>query len=157
MILTLLIVFLLGCIGSLYYQQTTNKQSIPNLFGYKILNVVTASMEPTIKMGDSILIKSTNEVNVKDIITFRQGNSYVTHRVVYKEGDQFITRGDNNSGDDKAIKTIKDVEGKYVRSLPSFLRLSSFLKTREGVIAIIGIPVLLILILAMLGTRNKEQ
>ncbi len=114
-------------------------------------------MEPTIKMGDSILIKSTNEVNVKDIITFRQGNSYVTHRVVYKEGDQFITRGDNNSGDDKAIKTIKDVEGKYVRSLPSFLRLSSFLKTREGVIAIIGIPVLLILILAMLGTRNKEQ
>ena len=38
-------------------------------------------MEPTLKIGDYILIHKTDNYKVGDIITYKEGNSYITHRI----------------------------------------------------------------------------
>ena len=91
------------------------KEDYANVFGYALLEVVSGSMEPTIKIGDLIVI-DTNEKNYKkdDIVTFRDVNgSFVTHRIIVIDKNQIVTKGDaNNSKDDGAIDRSKIV-GKY--------------------------------------------
>lgn len=64
------------------------------LGGFRIFKVKSDSMNPTLKYNDFILVKKTNEINEKDIITFRVENNYLTHRVVAKVDDTIITKGD---------------------------------------------------------------
>ena len=63
--------------------------------------------------GIRIVPKSENEVNEGDIITFKQDNLLIVHRVVEKgidnQGVYFITKGDNNSLSDGKIR-FKDIE-----------------------------------------------
>ena len=58
--------------------------------------------------GVGIKPKSEDELNVGDIITFRQDGNLIVHRIVEKgideEGWFFITRGDNNNINDGKIR-----------------------------------------------------
>lgn len=54
------------------------------VLGYKPLVVISPSMSPTIPSGSVIVIKKSNFNKVKegDIVTFRDGQSTVTHRII---------------------------------------------------------------------------
>lgn len=83
--------------------------------GYSILEVVTGSMEPTIHIGDFIVI-NTKETNYQesDIITFYDvDGSFVTHRIVSINENVMVTKGDNNNTEDEPTTTDKIV-GKYL-------------------------------------------
>lgn len=58
--------------------------------------------------GVGIKPKSEDELHVGDIITFRQDNNLIVHRIVEKgideEGWFFITKGDNNNINDGKIR-----------------------------------------------------
>ena len=82
-------------------------------FGIKVATVLTGSMEPTIMTGDSIIIKESDKYIVNDIVTYKKGNAYVTHRIVAIKGDTVITKGDANDIEDPPIK-MDDIIGKYV-------------------------------------------
>ena len=47
---------------------------IPSLFGYKVLQVMSGSMDDVFSVGDVILIKETRQEEIKkgDIITFKK-------------------------------------------------------------------------------------
>ena len=71
----------------------------------------TGSMLPFLDKGANGIIvapKSEDEVNVGDIITFRQDSKLIVHRVVEKgedaEGTYFITQGDNNTYPDGKVR-----------------------------------------------------
>ena len=68
---------------------------IPGLFGIRPYVVYSGSMEPEIPTGAVVFTKE-GEFSPKkgDIITFHNGDTVVTHRVVKKEKDIFITKGD---------------------------------------------------------------
>lgn len=90
------------------------KEDIVKIFGNSCLIVVTGSMEPTIHMKEFILIKEMEEYEINDIVTYKnKENSFVTHRIIEKNGDTIITRGDNNTINDEAI-SIQDIEGKVI-------------------------------------------
>jgi signal peptidase I len=73
-----------------------------------------SSMWPTLHKGDLVLLKGVDgmeDLQVGDIIAFRQERGFSIHRVVNIEGEMITTRGDGNFGDDPPI-TIDDVMGK---------------------------------------------
>lgn len=52
--------------------------------GFKILNILTGSMTPTMPVNTVVVVKKIpiNQVELGDVITFKMGDSNVTHRVV---------------------------------------------------------------------------
>ena len=55
-------------------------------------------MAPLIKTGDMILVESVpvQEIACGEIVIFKNDSDLLTHRLVCKEGDLFITKGDAN-------------------------------------------------------------
>ena len=74
-----------------------------NIIGYSMFEVVTGSMEPTLNVGDLIIIKKENNYKVNDIITYRSDDDFITHRIVRIDEKYFYTRGDANNSDDNKI------------------------------------------------------
>ncbi|NLD26911.1 MAG: signal peptidase I [Acholeplasmataceae bacterium] len=90
-VLTLLLI-LLGI-------KANQEKNIVTIFGYSYSVVATDSMEDTIMVGEILTIKSVpfSEVDRGEIIVFWSGakQAYIVHRVIDKQGDKLITKGDN--------------------------------------------------------------
>ena len=67
-----------------------------NFFGYSLFEVQTGSMHGTIEAGDWIIVQATKDVERNDIITYKHGKDFVTHRVVEKYKGSYVTKGDAN-------------------------------------------------------------
>lgn len=54
------------------------------------------SMYPLIKDGDSIPVNfiKADKVKVGDIVAFRRGNTTIVHRLIKRDGTEFIEKGD---------------------------------------------------------------
>lgn len=75
--------------------------------GYKLVYIESGSMEPTINKGSFIILRKCEyeDVEEKDIITFKTENGYVTHRLIgvdkeaLRDGCEayLITKGDANN------------------------------------------------------------
>lgn len=108
------------------------KKDLISLNGYAILEVISGSMEPTIKIGDLIVI-NVNEKTYKkgDIVTFYdEENSFVTHRIISIDNTkkEMVTKGDNNNADDGPTKTTKIV-GKYICKFSGLGKILSTLRS----------------------------
>ncbi len=109
----LIIVFLAALLISFVVIKIND--GMPTMFGYSIQRVSSGSMEPELQVGDLIFskdVKSPDEINVGDIVTFKGDADFdfkkVTHRVIEvpaaKNGERFfITKGDANKADDGEI------------------------------------------------------
>lgn len=93
-------------------------KDIADFGGFAILEVVSGSMEPTIHIGDLIIIDTKANLYQKDdIVTFYDENgSFVTHRIVSINENEMITKGDNNNTEDEATDVSKIV-GRYVTKI----------------------------------------
>ena len=98
--------------------------------GFAILEVVSGSMEPTIHVGDLIIIDTKeNNYQENDIVTFYDvDNAFVTHRIISINGKEMITKGDNNNTLDEPTKTDKLV-GKYIFKISGVGKLLSAFKS----------------------------
>ncbi len=95
------------------------KKDYTNIFGYTIFEVASGSMSDTINIGDIVIVKINSSFEEKDIITYKYNNEFITHRVISKEKNKIITKGDaNNSKDNpieydmvigKVVKVIKNI------------------------------------------------
>lgn len=91
--------FLTYCYFSLYVL----KSDYVNIFGYTFFEVGSGSMSPTILSNDVIVVKLNENYQTNDIVTFRYGDSIVTHRIVKINGDKIITKGDANNIRDLSV------------------------------------------------------
>ena len=98
------------------------KKDYANVFGYTYFVVATGSMSGTIEVNDIIFVKITKDAKVNDIITFKnKDGSLITHRLVSKNGDKYITKGDVNNVSDEEISKDQMV-GRVVNVVsPSFI------------------------------------
>lgn len=81
----------------------------------QIYTVKTGSMEDNIHVGDYILILKKNDYKIGDIVTFKSGGGFITHRIIDINGDEITTKGDaNNIKDDSITKDI--IVGKVIIS-----------------------------------------
>ena len=114
----LVIVTIMLIIGFYYiYQIKVIQKDYANLFGYTFFEVATASMSPTIEVGDVVIVELTKEVKENDIIVYQDGDSIITHRLITKKDDELIAKGDANNSDDKPIKEDM-LLGKVIRIVP---------------------------------------
>ena len=79
----------------------------------EIYKVKTGSMEDGIHTGDYILIYKKNNYKVGDIVTFKKEGYHVTHRIIKKNGNKVITKGDANNTPDEEIK-VSSIVGKVI-------------------------------------------
>jgi len=76
------------------------------------------SFNDGLEVGDMIVVLNTNNFNVGDIVIFNTDyRKYpIIHRVYSIDGNDFLTKGDNNSGPDSFTKT--KIHGKAVLKIP---------------------------------------
>ena len=129
-----------------------------SIFGYRAYTIVTGSMEPTIAVGQTVIVKDVDPSTLKvgDIITFISRDAEIfgyanTHRIMSitkdEEGnDCFITKGDANPSEDMLYVYPSEVQGKVVfflgASLHTFL---AFLHTKLGFFLVIVCPIMIVL------------
>lgn len=119
----------------------------PNLFGYQLKMVLSGSMEPEIQTGSVIAIKpSSDETHYKkgDVITFEaEDGKLITHRIVQIKGDgeQYITKGDNNNGPDVDPVLSQNIVGKYTGfAVPYVGYVIHFANSKQGAVWMFIVP-----------------
>ena len=90
-----------------------------SFFGYSLFEVQTGSMSGTIEAGDWIVVKYDRNIEVDDIITFKQNVEFITHRVIESYNGTYITKGDVNNTEDEPISK-EQIVGEVVKILPGF-------------------------------------
>jgi signal peptidase I len=113
-----LILALLVALGTIWIQRI--KGETPNLLGFQLYVVETGSMEPTLPVGSTILVRAlgSNETpKVGDVITYNHLTAAVTHRIVsIATGDDGVTRyqtkGDNpENSEDPWLVNLEEIRG----------------------------------------------
>ena len=124
---------------------------LPITGNYKIMTVISGSMQPAIKMGSVVIVKPASDYQIGDVITFGPYSKTkvpTTHRIydIKVEGGQpvYITKGDvNNAPDSREIKK-SDIVGKVLFSVPYMGYAVEFAKKPIGFALIIIIPAAII-------------
>lgn len=127
-----------------------------SLFGFRIYRVISGSMQPALQIGDVIIIKKANNYAEKDIITYDNGLTTITHRIKSIDGDEIITEGDANDAPDKPI-TKDRILGKYFFRISTF-SVFSIMLTGKTIYLIMLLVLFAILLFAISDrvTRNLE-
>lgn len=151
-VLNLLLTVLVVCVCSLAALNYFSAPQRAGLLGYRGYTVISGSMEPTLKVGDYIIVKSKpfEQVQDKEIISFKQENVLVTHRVMQHVGDKLQTRGDANNVNDLVEVTADDYVGSYQFRIPQLGRLMIWLQDPliySIVMAVIALRIAVMLIL----------
>lgn len=130
----------------------TNK----SLAGYVFLTVNSGSMEPAIKTGSLILIKTISPSQLKkgDVITFKNPknvNQLITHRITKitkKENGNYLftTKGDANNTIDLWEIVPNAIVGKTTSTIPYLGFLINFVKKPKGFIVFVVIPAAIIIV-----------
>ena len=119
-----------------------------SLFGFNFFRVQSGSMEPTLQIGDLIMVQKTSakDSHKGDIVSYKadegeMDGNIVTHRVITEprsQGDGYIllTQGDANDLPDPEI-TSDQLIGKYVTTLWLMGKLYSFFLTPVGLVTMI--------------------
>ncbi len=150
-------------VTSLIIQKYILKEEVPNIFGYKILQVMSGSMSGEFETGDTILIKEIKEesdLKIGDVITYRIAkNTLVTHRIVnitkIGENLNYTLKGDANNVEDSEKILFSSIEGIYVKKLILIGKIISFMQKPYGMVIIFVVPILLILYIIN-AERTKE-
>ena len=124
-----------------------------NFLGYTFFDVATGSMKNKINIDDCIIVKITKDVKENDIITYKVGKDFITHRIVKMEQDIIITKGDaNNTPDNPIDKNV--VVGKVIKIIP---RLGVWKKTLTEPKVLVSIIVTLTLFSIAFSYKGKDK
>lgn len=150
-----LIIFVLSIIAILaiwgFIQLNIQNKEYVNIFGYSILSTETGSMSPTIEQGDIIIIKIGDEIKENDIITYKQDNVLITHRIEQIDGNTIITKGDYNNIQDEPIEKSQ-VIGKAVYIINN---VEVWKKVFTDMHVIIPLVITIILFIVMIAYKEK--
>ncbi len=125
---------------------------------YSAYVIVSQSMEPTIKVKDTVITKrlDPSKYKVKNVITFVSTDSRfygitITHRIkeIVKLSNNklaFRTKGDNNNAADDTLVDEDHVIGKVIFKIPMLGYIQEFLTRSYGWIIAVVIPCLAIII-----------
>ena len=78
---------------------------VPQICGYKILLILSDSMEPTLSAGQLVPVKKVTEqstLQAGDICTYKAATGFitVTHRIIRITPEGYVFKGDHNSKED---------------------------------------------------------
>lgn len=152
--------FLLIYNATVMIQKICNPNQIPNFLGYKNFVILSGSMEDTLNIGDIIFIKDKSEIKNGDIISYREKQAVITHRVIdiiEQNGETFYkTKGDANETIDKELVSIDEIEGIYCFKIPKIGTIIMFFQSKTGIITFL-IILLVLYIFTNKTSKSKEK
>lgn len=174
--ISILVIMIFLCVLVLF----AGSGKMPYIFGYRVLQVLSGSMQPTISDETCIVIKKVNEDEIKtgDIITFVSESPDIygylnTHRVHdiiadSESGEKlFITKGDAYEKPDDYPVSYNQIKGRYVGELPFgrvIFKGIRFLSDRDHYFLIVILPLSLCcvsyvkqLFEALTGKQKEEK
>ena len=120
-----------------------------SVFGYRIFNVVSDSMSPTIVKGELLLTKKATqeELQIDTLISFISSAEDIkgevnTHRIVRIEGDTYYTKGDANDYIDKSSVHFNDIIGRVIWHSDFIGKFIGWAKKPNNMMVIIGLTVI---------------
>ena len=149
-LVTLLILFLVYRIVSIKF---FNKDVT---LRYTFYEIATGSMEPTLNVKDFIIVEESDKYSVGDIITYKEDNSYITHRIIKINGDTLITKGDANNSEDKIISK-SEVIGKVVKIIPKGGVIKEIILTPKIIFTLLVTLVLINLCFSLTKKEDKKD
>ena len=136
-----------------------NGNPVPTFLGVGSAKVVTRSMEPTIMVGDVVVIAHKSSYKVGDVITFIDTDGKpVTHRIIEITNDgKYATKGDyiGNSADAN-FKDDNEIVGKVIATLPKFGYFLDFLKSGWGIALLVIVAIILVELPALIDFIRKS-
>ena len=129
---------------------------VPMPFGTGMSVVLSGSMEPTLSVGDLLIVREADAYTTDDVVVYQSGRMAVVHRIVEIQNEEIITKGDANNAADTPI-TADMIKGKVIAAIPLLGYLVWFLKTPAGIITTIAAAVILTELSFRNGKREKEQ
>jgi len=139
----------------LIIQSLVKPNETPSFLGIKTYVIISGSMEPEIQIGDIVITKEVDieELNLGDIISYRKGESVITHRItkIEKEDEKIVitTKGDSNNAEDTYEITEGNIEGRVIKVIPSIGNISLLLQNKI-------IIILILLIAFLIYSRNEK-
>jgi signal peptidase I len=139
---------------------------LPLAFHGRPLTVMSGSMEPTIHTGDVVVSLQIPPLKARpgDIVSFNdpnRGGVLVTHRVrsmrVRGRKVEFVTKGDANNAVEKWAVPKSNHIGRAVVRIPKLGRGLVFARTRNGLITIVLVPLLLLGILEIASIWKDDE
>jgi signal peptidase len=119
---------------------------------YGVYVVRSESMKPAINMGDVVFtgpVGGPIKGNVEGgtVVTYQNGTELVTHRVVSRDGDTIVTKGDAVEDADPWQVNIGQIKGVYLFKVPSwgyawkFTRdVWNYAHTKKGWLLVVVLP-----------------
>ena len=151
-LVALIILFIINLILS--FEENTH------ILGIYMFNIVSESMEPTFYKDDLVVVKKCSEKELKkgDIITFKQEDRIVSHRIdeITKEKGEvkFITKGDNNDIRDQDLVNVQDVYGKILFSIKKIGKLIHYIQNARG---FINIAIFIVILFVLISLRDNQK
>ena len=140
--LTAILAFILFVnVYALIVRSTTDEKQ-PAVFGWSWAVVISGSMEPYIHVDDLIVVHEEDEYFVEQDIAFYSGNSVVTHRIIEKHEDYYVTQGTANNTPDDPIQPDKII-GRVVFVIPYFGVVIEWIRTPIGMLTLLAVGVVL--------------
>lgn len=102
------------------------------------------SMQPILPVGSLVVIRASNDYQPGDMITYRAGEKYVTHRIVRSGPKGFVTQGDANNQPDSRLVTSDMIAGRVRVILPWVGAFLAFIRTPLGYGLVVILPALAI-------------
>ena len=130
--------------------------AVPMPFGIGASVVLSGSMEPTLSVGDFLIIREQESYEIGDVVVYQSGRMPVVHRIVDVSGENVITRGDANNANDEPF-SIAAIKGEVTAAIPLVGHAVWALKTPLGTILAIAAAVLLMERSFRRERKEKEQ
>ena len=133
-------------------------------FGNKALIVRSGSMQPSIGVGDLVVVKGADRIvtpapalipkyKAGDVVAFsgeKDAKTITTHRVVNidaKDGKvAYTTKGDANNAPDAGSVSEGRILGKTTLKIPALGKIFALAKTKNGFLALVVLPAILVII-----------
>ena len=154
--------FMLVCNMVIIVKGAMSDERPPSIFGTTPLVVLSGSMsgdaEGHIEIGDLVFLEDAAWADLKegDVVTFKDGGAYTTHRLMrwekdfeYKDKDGnvlyggWVTKGDYNNGEDSHRLVEASYIGRVTGRVPFIGNVILFLQTPLGMILCVGVPLAL--------------
>jgi len=132
----------------------------PVQFGGQVSYVVVngISMEPKFHRGDLALVRKSNSYNVGEIVVYRHPTiGPVIHRIIGKDGDHYIFKGDNNNFVDPYQPTQADLIGGFWFHIPAIGQPFTKLHNRLVVAGLVALTGFIVLLPFATGASKSKQ
>lgn len=132
----------------------------PRLVGIESYVVLSGSMEPSIPVGSVIYSAKSDNIDVGDVISFRYSPDYptITHRIIGKDGDNWITKGDANESVDMVTVSEEMCSGKMILKINLLGYILDYIKIKH-IVVVVGITLTLELAgyVDNIETKDKKE